>query len=144
MRTTLTPIRVLTCALLAAIALITSGNCTTAWADEKTDRDLSQRLDRLEQQVHQLADRPAQPDRPPGPMMGQQCYYPMGRHNPVCCFFKMLLVVLAIVHVLLALWVYGDIRKRGEGSGIFIVLALLIGIPGTALYLLARIGDRKP
>jgi hypothetical protein len=29
------------------------------------------------------------------------------------------------------------------GSGIFIVLALLIGIPGTAFYLLARIGDRK-
>jgi hypothetical protein len=50
---------------------------------------------------------------------------------------------MLVVHVLLAVWVFGDIRKRGEGSGIFIVLALLIGIPGTALYLLARIGDRK-
>jgi hypothetical protein len=33
---------------------------------------------------------------------------------------------------------------RRRIGGIFIVLALLIGIPVTSLYLLARIGDRKP
>jgi len=44
---------------------------------------------------------------------------------------------------MLAVWVYTDIRKRGEGHGIFIVLALLGGIPATVLYALVRIGDKK-
>ena len=51
--------------------------------------------------------------------------------------------ILALVHVLLAGWVYTDIRKRGEGHGIFIVLALLGGIPAAMLYALVRIGDKK-
>jgi hypothetical protein len=50
---------------------------------------------------------------------------------------------LAVIHVLLASWVFTDIRKRGEGHGIFVVLALLAGIPGTILYALVRIGDAK-
>jgi hypothetical protein len=53
------------------------------------------------------------------------------------------LPLLAVIHVMVAVWVYTDIRKRGEGNGIFIVLALLGGIPATILYALVRIGDRK-
>ena len=50
---------------------------------------------------------------------------------------------MAIVHIALAIWVYGDVQKRGvAGRGIFIVLALLAGIPATILYALVRIGDR--
>lgn len=59
------------------------------------------------------------------------------------CFFRCLFVWLAVIHVLLAFWVYSDIRKRGEGHGIFIILALLGGIPATVVYALVRIGDRK-
>jgi len=55
----------------------------------------------------------------------------------------MLILVMAIVHIALAIWVYGDVQKRGvAGRGIFIVLALLAGIPATILYALVRIGDR--
>ncbi len=50
---------------------------------------------------------------------------------------------LAVVHVLLATWMFTDIRKRGEGHGIFIVLVLLAGLPAAILYALVRIGDAK-
>lgn len=60
-----------------------------------------------------------------------------------CCFLTGLLVWVALIHTLLASWVFTDIRKRGDGHGIFVVLALLAGIPGTILYALVRIGDAK-
>jgi len=55
------------------------------------------------------------------------------------CFF-----VGFIFNILIAIWIFTDIRKRGEGSGIFIVLALLAGIPTAIIYAIVRIGDRKP
>ena len=60
-----------------------------------------------------------------------------------CGFLKFAVAALALIHVMLAVWVFTDIRKRGEGHGIFIVLALLAGIPATILYALVRIGDAK-
>jgi len=64
--------------------------------------------------------------------------------NPHCArMLRCLFSILALIHVMLAVWVYTDIRKRGEGHGIFIVLALLGGIPATILYALVRIGDKK-
>lgn len=55
------------------------------------------------------------------------------------------LVVLAAIlcNILLAVWIFTDIRKRGEGSGIFIAVALVAGIPAAIIYALVRIGDRK-
>ncbi len=55
------------------------------------------------------------------------------------------LVFLAaiICNILLSIWIYTDIRKRGEGSGIFIALALVAGIPTAIIYALVRIGDKK-
>lgn len=52
-----------------------------------------------------------------------------------------MLAVAVLVHLLLAIWVYQDIRKRNAGSGIWIVLAMLTGPVGTLLYLLDRIGE---
>ena len=64
--------------------------------------------------------------------------------NPHCArLMRCLFSILALIHIMLAVWVYTDIRKRGEGQGIFIVLALLGGIPAAMLYALVRIGDRK-
>jgi Flp pilus assembly protein TadB len=54
-----------------------------------------------------------------------------------------LLFVLLIVHILLAVWVYQDIRKRNTGSGIWIVVALLAGLFGTLVYAMVRLGDAK-
>jgi hypothetical protein len=47
-----------------------------------------------------------------------------------------------VCNVLLAIWIFSDIRKRGEGSGIFVVLALVAGIPAAIIYSLVRIGDK--
>ena len=54
-----------------------------------------------------------------------------------------LLFVLLVVHILLAVWVYQDIRKRNTGSGIWIVVALLTGLFGALVYAIVRIGDAK-
>jgi hypothetical protein len=55
-----------------------------------------------------------------------------------------LIVLIGIIcNILLAIWIFTDIRKRGEGSGIFIALALVAGIPTAIIYALVRIGDKK-
>ena len=48
-----------------------------------------------------------------------------------------------IFNILVAVWIFTDIRKRGEGSGLFIALALLAGIPAAIIYAIVRIGDKK-
>jgi hypothetical protein len=55
----------------------------------------------------------------------------------------LLFLIGMICNILLAIWIFTDIRKRGEGSGIFIALALVAGIPAAIIYSLTRIGDRK-
>ena len=49
-----------------------------------------------------------------------------------------------VFNILLAIWIARDIRRRGEGSSLFIALAILAGIPAAIIYSLVRIGDRKP
>jgi apolipoprotein N-acyltransferase len=49
-----------------------------------------------------------------------------------------------IFNILIAVWIFTDIRKRGEGSGIFVALAVLAGIPTAIIYALLRIADKKP
>jgi hypothetical protein len=56
---------------------------------------------------------------------------------------KLCLLVAFVFNILLAIWIFVDIRRRGEGSGIFIALALLAGIPAAIIYTLVRIGDKK-
>ena len=56
---------------------------------------------------------------------------------------RLLCLIGFICNILLAVWIFTDIRKRGEGSGIFIALALVAGIPAALIYSLARIGDKK-
>ncbi len=51
------------------------------------------------------------------------------------------LLLVIIVHILVAVWVYQDIRKRNAGSGIWIVIALLAGLLGVLVYAVVRIGD---
>ena len=57
---------------------------------------------------------------------------------------KLLFLIGILCNILLTIWIFTDIRKRGEGSGIFVALALVAGIPAALLYALVRIGDKKP
>jgi competence protein ComGC len=52
-----------------------------------------------------------------------------------------ILVIIFIVNILLAVWVYTDIRKRNSGSGIWIVIVLLTGLLGVIPYAIVRLGN---
>ena len=52
-------------------------------------------------------------------------------------------LVALVFNILAAIWIYTDIRKRGEGPAIFIALALIAGVPAAIIYALVRIGDKK-
>ena len=56
---------------------------------------------------------------------------------------RSLLLICFVVHIILAIWVYKDIRQRNAGSGIWIVVALLTGLLGTLVYAVVRIGDNR-
>jgi hypothetical protein len=57
---------------------------------------------------------------------------------------KLCFLLGLIFNILTAVWISADIRKRGEGSRILVVLALLAGIPTAIIYALVRIGDKRP
>jgi hypothetical protein len=63
-----------------------------------------------------------------------------GRCRPLC---GLLMVMCLVVHILVAVWVYKDIRTRGTGSGIWIVIALISGLLGALVYAVVRLGDVK-
>jgi hypothetical protein len=73
--------------------------------------------------------------RGPGPM--GRC--PVGGFRFLVPLFGMCL----LIHVLLTVWVYQDIRRRNAGSGLWIVITLLTGFCGALLYALVRLGDNK-
>ena len=53
----------------------------------------------------------------------------------------LLLVICAVVHVLVAVWIYQDLRHRNAGSGLWIVLGLLAGLLAALVYAVVRLGD---
>lgn len=56
-------------------------------------------------------------------------------------FLQAFAAFLLVLHILLASWVYQDIRRRNTGSGLWIVIVLLSGLPGTLIYSVVRLGD---
>ena len=51
------------------------------------------------------------------------------------------LLICAVVNVLLAIWVFMDVRKRKTASGLWIVITLLAGFFGALVYAVVRQGD---
>ena len=67
-----------------------------------------------------------------------------GKHlKEIADLVRLCFLVALIFNILIAIWIFTDVRKRGEGSGIFIVLALLAGVPTAIIYAIVRLGDRK-
>ena len=154
-------------------AMITGGGMTALCADTPEHGQPGDRLDQLEKRVNDLAEQqqdfmkhswaavhrlegPARPEAglerppllPPHPAMhfpppaDPRC--PIGAKCGRCHVFLVALLALAsAINILIAVWIYTDIRKRGEGPGIFIALALIAGIPTAIIYALVRIADRK-
>jgi hypothetical protein len=91
------------------------------------------------------------PGQPPGPRtmrpgpasMGPQAPLALHAIHKIGGLVKLVVLVWLIANILLTVWIYSDIRKRGDGPGILIALALFAGIPAALIYALVRIGDKK-
>ena len=128
------------CLALAVVGWMVCGNSRVAFAQEGTEHQATQHEEGL--------TPPLQHPEAEGRLM------PMGRElrrgdemgakiRCVVAIFRTLVVVWLVCNVLLASWIFTDIRKLGQGHGIFIALALLAGFPAAILYALVRIGDKK-
>ena len=129
------------CLVLAVVGLMLCGNPSVALAAEEEG----------EHQAVQHEEGMTPPLQHPE-VAGKPM--PMGRvHWPgnemkaeircIVAIFRTLVLVWLVCNVLLASWIYTDIRKLGQGNGVFIALALLAGFPAAILYALVRIGDKK-
>ncbi len=58
------------------------------------------------------------------------------------CAFPFIMLCF-VVHILAAIWVYQDIRKRKTESGIWIIIALLAGLLGVLVYAIVRLGNNR-
>lgn len=80
---------------------------------------------------------------PPAPVPGAEMRHPPVAAKGLHDLVGLLMLVCMVCNILLAVWIFTDIRKRNEGSGIFVALALVAGIPAALIYSLTRLGDRK-
>ncbi|MBI5396689.1 MAG: hypothetical protein HZA91_15455 [Verrucomicrobia bacterium] len=153
--------RTFVCSMTMVAGLMLFGGTTPVIGDERDER-----LNRLERRVNEMFERQQQApqrDRPlldrlakhpqPGPEVRRPEVPPSAPKCPPSkcplskcgqCLVMGLLLLASIINILIAIWIFTDIRKRGEGHGIFIALALLAGIPTAIIYALVRIGDKKP
>lgn len=156
-------------AALAGLALV--GMTTPAFAAEDRSAPADQ-LERLERRVNEMAERQEQFMRQIGAQMERQgamtqagsenMRQPMppmqGIHPPmlpggappaakhlkgISDALGLLFLIGIICNILMAIWIYTDIRKRGDGSAIFVAMALVAGIPAAIIYSLVRLGDKK-
>ena len=132
---------------------------------ERRINELAERQEQMMNQVRELAERQEQMMRRfqggqerqgPNPSPGQERMRSQGPQagqapdgmppRPVRAIHDAIGLILfcwIVINLLLAVWIFTDIRKRGEGSGIFIALAVLAGIPAAIIYSLVRLGDRR-
>jgi hypothetical protein len=76
------------------------------------------------------------------PMTMGMMFHPI-RHPfmfPALCILIVLTVML-LMNILLTILVSLDMAGRKQFNGLWIPILLIVGIPGTALYALFRIGD---
>jgi len=127
---------------LAAVGLVACWNAPVALAAEE---------EKEHQAVRQEMGVAAQPVScemmccKHGPAMcgSWSCHRARPEH---CCAWGLVgaaLLVWLTCNILLAGWIFTDIRKQGQGHGIFVALALLAGFPTAIVYALIRIGDKK-
>ena len=51
------------------------------------------------------------------------------------------MLICALINVLLAIWVFMDVRDRKTASGLWVVITLLAGFFGALVYAVVRLGD---
>jgi len=129
---------------------------------EQFMHQVGDQMNRLDQRLNQIAERQEQLMRQVGSQMERmgatpqggaqnlhQSRPPEGRppavrpmkavHDLLGLFF----ICYMVCNILMAIWIFTDIRKRGEGPAIFVAVALVAGFPAALVYSLIRIGDKK-
>ncbi len=56
----------------------------------------------------------------------------------LCGGFILIPIILFIVSILLAVWVYKDAEKRGMGGVLWLIVVIITGIIGLIIYLIVR------
>jgi len=136
--------------LLFTVMVAMSPFAVWAQADQKGIEDQAERIELKKQQLDldkRWADLQFQKEmqkiqiEKARSQIGPDQRQPMGfpRHHPPCLMLMM--AMCGLVHILLSIWTFQDIRRRNSGSGIWIVVVLLTGFFGTLLYALVRLGD---
>lgn len=102
-----------------------------ALQQEEAEMDFNQKMREIELQKHRLVLKNQQ----------QRRKHPASAGHNGDGAMPLLLAVCCIVNILVAIWIYQDIRRRNSGSGIWIVIALLTGLLGALVYAVVRISD---
>jgi hypothetical protein len=147
----------LLCLAAGVSCLALFGNASPVLASEGVSTTPEERLQRIEQRLNDLADRlpgaalgnqtalaaPGQQSiRPADPLFSVNHPLALKVLQHARGLEQLAFLVWIICNLLLAIWIFTDIRQRGEGSGIFVALALVAGIPAAVIYSLVRIGDK--
>ena len=90
-----------------------------------------------------MEGRPAQMQPPGGPFAGPHNSPGVRAAKGLHDLLGLLFLIGFICNILMAIWIYTDIRKRGEGSTIFVAMAVVAGVPAALIYAVTRIGDKK-
>jgi hypothetical protein len=128
------------CLALAVVGWLVCGSSRVAFAEEGTEHQATQ---------HDGGMPPPflHPPVAGAPMPEVRVLWPgdevKAQIRGILRIFRAILLVWLACNVLLASWIFTDIRKLGQGHGIFIALALLAGFPAAILYAVVRIGDKK-
>jgi hypothetical protein len=146
-------------AALAMFALVATP--VRAQQSNNNNDSSSERIQRMERRLNELSERQQQLLRQRGgdqqhgqqPQMGApQQPMPPGHMAPehrdqgrkgLKGLISLVILCCIIFNILIAIWIFTDIRRRGTGSGLFVVLALIAGVPTAIIYALVRIGDNK-
>ncbi len=126
------------CMVLAVVGWMVCGNSRVAFAQEGADHQATQHEEGLTPPPH--------PDMAGKPMPMVRPWQRDQVRREIRCvvgIIRAFVLVWLVCNILLAAWIFTDIRKQGQGHGIFIVLALLAGFPAAILYAVVRIGDKK-
>jgi len=128
------------CLALAVVGWMVCGNSRVAFAQEGTEHQATQHEEGLTSPLQH-------PEAAGRSMPIVRVLWPgndvKAEIRCVLGIFRTILVVWVVCNVLLASWIFTDIRRLGQGHGIFIALALLAGFPAAILYAGVRIGDKK-
>lgn len=130
--------------LVAGAVCLGLGLCQQSWADEyeeaEIDLELRERqldLEQMESEIafhNQMRELELEGRRIEIDHMRDRTPQANGGGAAV-------VLVCLVVHILMAVWVYADNRRRDAAHGIWIVITLLVGFFGALVYAVIRLGD---